>query len=246
MIKPEGCRDVYFEAVVTQISNEGILGLDFLRSRNGLIDLKRGSLVLDDLPVDTKYEGTLGCFRVVATEKITIPGKSEMIITGQVNFPVGKQMKDESLIIEGTNYFLKNDKALVARSLVSSETSVPVRLMNLQEDPQTIYPGTNVAHASPVSTVMETVQSSSDAPTGKFREDLDQLLERSKEHRTSEQSNRVKALLLKYSNLLAASDSDLGRTTVIKHKIETGDARPIKQTLRRVPAHLSSEEDRQG
>ncbi|PJE78497.1 hypothetical protein CI610_02561 [invertebrate metagenome] len=118
MIKPEGCRDVYFEAVVAKISTEGILGLDFLKSRNGLIDLKRGSLVLDDVPVDTKYEGTLGCFRVVASEKITIPGKSEMVIAGELRSPSGEQMKSESLLIEGADSFLKNDKALVARSLV--------------------------------------------------------------------------------------------------------------------------------
>ncbi|XP_033739317.1 uncharacterized protein LOC117326704 [Pecten maximus] len=245
MIKPEGCRDVYFEAVVAKISTEGILGLDFLKSRNGLIDLKRGSLVLDDVPVDTKYEGTLGCFRVVASEKITIPGKSEMVIAGELRSPSGEHMNSESLLIEGADSFLKNDKALVARSLVCYETTVPVRLMNLQEDPQTVYPGTNIARASPVTSVIETTSSSSCAPSGELREDLHQLLQRSKEHLTPEQSNKVKSLLLAYKNLFAATDSDLGRTTVVKHKIETSDARPIKQPLRRVPAHLSPEVDRQ-
>lgn len=48
----------------------------------------------------------------------------------------------------------------------------------------------------------------------------------------------------RYDGLFAASDEDLGRTDVVKHPIETGNARPIKQPLRRVPDNLGPEVDR--
>lgn len=47
-------------------------------------------------------------------------------------------------------------------------------------------------------------------------------------------------------DLFAKSNYDLGRTHVVKHKINTErGTRPIKQAPRRIPLHLSQEVDRQ-
>lgn len=54
----------------------------------------------------------------------------------------------------------------------------------------------------------------------------------------------MKAFLLQYTSLFAKSNNDLGKTNIVKHKIDTGDARPIKQPVRRAPAHLSKEIER--
>jgi hypothetical protein len=45
--------------------------------------------------------------------------------------------------------------------------------------------------------------------------------------------------------LFAASDSDYGRTNVVKHKIATRSAHPIKQPPRRLPDVLAKEVDKQ-
>jgi len=42
-------------------------------------------------------------------------------------------------------------------------------------------------------------------------------------------------LLHQYQGVFSRHEYDLGRTTLIKHKIDTSDARPIKQGLRRQP-----------
>jgi hypothetical protein len=52
-------------------------------------------------------------------------------------------------------------------------------------------------------------------------------------------------LLLEYEGLFAASDSDYGRTNVVKHKIATDYAHPIKQPPRRLPDALPKEVDKQ-
>ena len=59
------------------------------------------------------------------------------------------------------------------------------------------------------------------------------------------QKKRVAKLLKKYGNTFSASDIDLGRTGIIKHKITTGNTPPIKQPMRCVPVHMQDEEDRQ-
>ena len=45
----------------------------------------------------------------------------------------------------------------------------------------------------------------------------------------------LRALLCKHSHLFAESDDDLGRTHLVQHGIQTGEAAPIRQPPRRVP-----------
>jgi hypothetical protein len=47
-----------------------------------------------------------------------------------------------------------------------------------------------------------------------------------------------------YEGLFAASDSDYGRTNVVKHNIATGSAHPIKQPPRRLPDVLAKTSER--
>jgi hypothetical protein len=86
-----------------------------------------------------------------------------------------------------------------------------------------------------VSPVQEVVNPNSKIDEeGELRTDLINLLERSQEHLTPKQSSEVKHLLKEYEGLFAASDSDYGRTNVVKHKIATGSAHPITQPSRRL------------
>ncbi|CAG2205520.1 unnamed protein product [Mytilus edulis] len=64
------------------------------------------------------------------------------------------------------------------------------------------------------------------------------------EARTSDKLSRsekqkVKSLAQEYESLFAETDSDLGKTSLVKHEIETGNARPFKEPPRRTPFHLS-------
>ena len=55
------------------------------------------------------------------------------------------------------------------------------------------------------------------------------------------QSRDVARLLRKYSHIFSKTDDDIGRTGIIRHNIPTGDARPIKQPLRRLPENMAKE-----
>ena len=59
------------------------------------------------------------------------------------------------------------------------------------------------------------------------------------------QQKRVANLLSKYSFVFSENDDDIGKTGVLKHRIPTADAQPIKQPLRRVPYHMQTEMDEQ-
>ncbi len=52
-------------------------------------------------------------------------------------------------------------------------------------------------------------------------------------------------ILTKYASVFSETDDDIGRTGIIRHRINTGDATPVKQPIRRTPLHLTPEVDKQ-
>ena len=53
--------------------------------------------------------------------------------------------------------------------------------------------------------------------------------------------NKVLQLLGEFKDVFSQSSTDYGRTTLIEHRIDTGEARPIRQALRRIPHALREE-----
>ena len=54
---------------------------------------------------------------------------------------------------------------------------------------------------------------------------------------TKEERKLYKEFLWQNADVFATSSKDLGRTSITQHRIDTGDAAPIKQAPRRVPIH---------
>ncbi|GFO14331.1 treslin-like isoform x1 [Plakobranchus ocellatus] len=69
------------------------------------------------------------------------------------------------------------------------------------------------------------------------------LWEDSKLELGTSEREALRQLLLRYQDVFAASDFDLGDFTAVSHSIDTADAAPIKQRMRRTPLHFKSEED---
>ena len=59
--------------------------------------------------------------------------------------------------------------------------------------------------------------------------------EMSTEDLTQAQREQLYAVLLEYADVFADDSADLGRTELLQHHIETGDAPPIRQPPRRIP-----------
>ena len=63
-------------------------------------------------------------------------------------------------------------------------------------------------------------------------------------HLTGEQSIEFREVLIKFADIFAQNDNDLGFCTATEHTIDTGDAKPIKQQMRRVPLGFADEEEK--
>ena len=56
-----------------------------------------------------------------------------------------------------------------------------------------------------------------------------------------QQQQQLYTLLLRYSDIFATKDSNLGRATMLQHTIQTGDSPPIRQHTRRIPHYQRDE-----
>ena len=164
---------------------------------------------------------------VTVNKTVTIPPASEMEILGQLPAEGGPWL------IEGLQH-----KCLVARSVViPANDTIPVRIANTSTLPVTLHQGMKVATAelvdeTHINGVLETdsehQQSMNNQEDKILRVPLSAEL-------TKTQREKFLALLSHYDNVLAKCPEDLGRTSILSHHIETGDAQPIRQQAWRVP-----------
>ena len=112
---------------------------------------------------------------------------------------------------------------------------VPLRVLNVSGKEQVLYANTHIATYHPVSNVREMNRERESEGSETLSEYLKPAWENAQENLTSEQAVQVKTLLMKHKDVFAKNKTDLGRTDVVKHMINTGTAAPVKQIPRRLP-----------
>ena len=201
---------------VIDVGIDGILGLDFLTSNNCALDLPNSAMVVRGKRVKLSFEGKIGCCRVTVADNITIPPGSEVVTRCNIVAPVYEKIPELG-VIESSDRFLESDCGLVARALVKGSNVTQVRLINLATEAMCLYKGTFVATLSAVDAVYE--KSNYVRKILGLPDHLQDLYQRSTKGLDQENAKVVKQLLMKYSNLFAATDADLGRTKVTEHTI---------------------------
>ncbi|VDI46058.1 Hypothetical predicted protein [Mytilus galloprovincialis] len=104
------------------------------------------------------------------------------------------------LCLEQANEHAGKDYILTARTLVRSGEKVPVRLMNTELDPKTIYPGSTIAQMTGVEQVLDSNISSNEQKHDGLRPDLQDLLDRTSDELTSKDKQKVESLLIENQN----------------------------------------------
>jgi predicted aspartyl protease len=247
------------DVVVADISNDGLLGLDFIHKHGISIAGDTGSLTFKDEMVVGRFEGkNYQCCRVVANANVCIPPLQEMIVPAKV---VNRANRDVPLCgVISPIVSTAHSAFLVAKSVsITCESRVPVRLCNPTSEPVHISIGLPLGLLEPTIHVrnvnvalgnagitdgMENSNvktTAAQSPTPEVPAFLTPLLERSTEHLTVEQSREVATLLHDYQDIFATNNRDLGRTGIVKHTIDTGDAHPVRQRPRRLPIHKRHE-----
>ena len=199
-------------------------------------------------------EGDLPKCNVVLEETVTIPEGGQMMVPA-----VLKQVEaGENQVYDGhltTNQkFEEKYGVLVAETVINTgHEKVPLRVLNITTKPVKVYKGSVAATCEPVTEIhvvgTKTVEQDGLRVMRVNRESTDQvpeylldLFERSVVNLDAVQRRGLVNLLLEYADVFAKSADDMGRTGLVKHRINTGDAQPIRQRARRLPIQQRKEE----
>ena len=215
-------------------------------------DFKGASVCIAGVPHSlTARRGTMKrCKRVVLQEDVEIPPRS------QVNVPckVVLQQRPPAYDMEekwATQPTTIHTGVHVARTLTppGQFTDVPVRVMNVSEEPHLLPAGTVV---SDLEQLEEVSRSLSLTPTfaaatpdsnrrypplkvDRTPEYIEKLIDGVDDAAPESATITLRQLLKSYRHVFSESECDLGHTDIVTHRIDTGNARPFRQQLRRFP-----------
>ena len=226
--------------VVSPLTSEAILGIDFLQAQRAVIDMSQGVLCLQEsgckiyLDPPNPLHANPAVQPVRVTDTVEVPPRSVMEITAHFDTEVGGVW-----LVEAAE---KEMPVVVARGLVEpSSTVVPVCVMNTSDQPATLYAGSTIGKLVDVDPPAEVgaVNTSTEAPEvdEKKCKKLQQLVQDSCTELTPGEKNTFLELLCSYADLLAFSTADLGRTSKLRHGIHTDSVPPIRQPVRRTSPH---------
>ena len=239
---------------VAKIEPEGILGLDCFQDYGCELVRKNGhyQLAMGNTKENQLQRPAPPCYRRVAVNETTvIPPKSEAMVRARVVDAGGPMIG----VLEPTSRLMTKNKLILARILVDTgQGVVPPRLLNPTDKPYTLYKNTVAATCEPAEIISMPDERRACVVNGKSTdgqvpkcdpvpEHLAELFEWSSKDLDPEERTDLASLLSEFSDVFAASPSDLGRTDVVRHWIDTGSSMPTRQRARRLPVHRRNEAD---
>ncbi|VDI04078.1 Hypothetical predicted protein [Mytilus galloprovincialis] len=165
----------------------------------------------------------------------------DAFVVGPVELKIVVQLESD-LSAELTDFIIEPNKEidlLIPRGYYNASVLPCVSLLNVTNNKIVLQKGTLLGEAIEAD-VVETGPAPSVATTGIARdnnplpEQLQNILDKSSTL-TKDQQSKVANLLHEFVDVFALDDFDLGTFSHIEHEIDTGDARPIKQRIRRTP-----------
>src|SRR6266516_3741743 len=235
------------KALVSDFVSEGLIGNEWLTDNECCWRFGQNKIIIQDKTFNLKSRSSnyfAGC-RVAVQEKMVIPKRSETIVKGQAVFDRIFEDGEEELVELATDSHTMRNGLIIARVMVPHQCkNIPVRVINTTSRPITLFRGANLSTLEPVH-VMEVNQDPEPSVPEVSNEWKVGLVKDLPEEMDQETRHNLDILLSEYADCFSKSEFDLGRTTLVKHKIDTGDNKPVRQALRRKPLQYLKEIDRQ-
>lgn len=257
-----GSKDFEWNAYIADISDEGLLGFDFMHHFNCILEARRG-LHIDNILIPIELQDCNSIISAVYVKyDVVVPPRSEFIVPGKIdNCDIDSHA---CAIIEQTAHEWNIKNLHVAGCLIDvtrNDIDIPVRVVNTSSEEINLHAGMRIGSMELISDVCDmcnndvikssnpsirTVKadSSKEVSQKSWPDDLQTLYQKSCEGLDPHTQDQLFALLDKHSSTIASSSTDIGRTSIVQHSIDTGDAAPIKQRPRRPPRAFIDEEEK--
>jgi len=128
----------------------------------------------------------------------------------------------------------------VARAILPERLDdLPILVLNSSDEPCEIHEDTILAELSLAKCAEQIEDEMLTTRVGdQSYAHLSKLLDGVATGVTEQQRAELVSTLREYADVFATGELDLGETSLAAHRIDTGDAMPIRQTLKRQPFHL--------
>ena len=178
---------------------------------------------------------------MVVQKDTIVPARSETVLSAKVQF---RKVPDSFVDADWCTEIGEIRNGLqVSRTLVPSDIwrDIPVRVMNMGVSDVKLQMNSVLSNLEQVEVLSLSDQEServnkvsiceeSDAP-----EYIKKLVEGVDESVPESELQALEAILMSYINVFSKDENDLGQTDIIMHYIDTGDAKPVRQQLRKFP-----------
>ena len=245
-----GDEDYLFAPFLSSIDDVGILGLDFLRLYDGMLEGKTGTLVIREplmqrIPCQLLRSGAIGSIK----QTVTIPPYHlSNAVLSLPRLPEGQTI----LIEPDQKVLLQHDvvgyhtyvKATQEEGPQNSHSMVEIPVCNFTDSPVTIQEGIPWAVCSVAEITLQNPlppkECETEAVTPSMPGHLEPLVTGSG-LTTKEDRRQLRDLLRERQNAFAAPGTPLGHTDLVQHYIQTGETEPIKVPYRRLPISKKEE-----
>ena len=228
------------------IKDEAILGLETLAAMGMQLSVAGITVDVGRRPSRYRSPSSRQVRRVAVATDCEVPPHAEAVIPGVVR---GKASTKCLMIGPRSGRYVR-DSLCVGRTVAKTQGGqCAVRVLNPSDNVYRLKAGQVIAEGEEV----EALPAGSVKEERKFGDanDLPEHVKQLFEDTVSKgvldpvTTRGLKQLLFKHADLFARDDKDLGRTDLVQHDIDTGDARPIRQPPRRVPLALQPELDKE-
>ena len=221
------------DGVVTEHVTEVMLGADWLSQNYAQWNFVDATVSLGDVvhKLNVRPRGEKWCRRVIVQESVTVQPRTQQNVKCRVVFH-GRTPESQDEQWETEPSALPSG-LLVARTLTPSSqfSDVPIRVMNLDEEPQCLEEGAVVSDLEPV-TVMKSVDPDSASCQESqsyvknpgyppLPDHMEKLASEVDPSTPKEIVGRLRELMMRYRRVFSESDQDLGLTDVLQHHIDT-------------------------
>ena len=238
------------EIYVAPIEQEMLLGFDILRNRGqAVLDMGRGILLFDGMELNLNVSSTDGqpsVARVTVVKRRVVPPHTVAKVECKLDCVLPDYVVEPS----------SNSKFIAPRVVRGAGTNPVMCLVNPSDCFRVVNKGFEIGRAYPV----EVIEDQSDirlvpevsqvkAPQQSKPQmlcipaHLQKLYDDASVQLSKTEQQQLAQLLIDYEDVFAKDEFDLGKFDAVEHVIETGDAKPVKQRIRRTPLCFAGEEE---
>lgn len=191
--------------------------------------------------------------RVAGKHKVHVPASS--VATVYARGLKRQSGGDPSMLLEPGNTPLPGGLMVVPTVISSNSHVFPVQVINLSQEDVWLPPKTRLGtltqcqcvEGEPYEVKFQRISANHEEVTINRKDgqgsdrDIQSLLDRLHLGGTPEQQAELGELLMKYADVFAVHDEDLGYTDRVKHEIPVVDETPVSQPYRRIPPNQYKE-----